>query len=333
MTTAMAREIAEAPDAVARLLARGSDIAALAGRIDIATVPFAVLCGRGSSGHVGTLLRYLIETRLGLAVSTTAPSVTTLFHSRMRLRDALFVVISQSGGSSDLVAATAAARAAGARTLAIVNVTDSPVAEAAEFVLDIGAGPELSVAATKSVIASMAAGVALVAAWAADAALAEAAARLPARLALAGALDWSALAADALQAPAAFVTARGFGLGPAREMALKLAETVRLPTLAYSAAELLHGPRASISAATPVLALRAADAAGPSVAALVTALRAADVPVHDAGGSLPWLADDHAVTDPIAMLMPAYQAIEAMTRAKGFDPDHPPFLRKVTSTV
>jgi glucosamine--fructose-6-phosphate aminotransferase (isomerizing) len=333
MTSAMLREIAESPDAVAGLVARGGEIAALARDLAIGSVPFVVLCGRGSSGHVGTLLRYLIETRLGLAVSTTAPSVTTLFHSRMRLRGALFVVISQSGGSSDLVAATEAARASGARTLAIVNVTDSPVARAAEFVLDIGVGPELSVAATKSVIASMAACVALMAAWAEASDLADAVARLPARLARASALDWSGMAADVLQAPAAFVTARGFGLGPAREIALKLAETTRLPTLAYSAAELLHGPRASISRVTPVLALGSPDAAGPSVADLVLALREAEVPVHDVGGSLPWIADDHAVTDPIAMLMPAYAAIEAMTRAKGFDPDHPPFLRKVTSTV
>ncbi len=333
MTSAMLREIAQTPDGVADLVARGCEIATVARAIDIGSVPFVVLCGRGSSGHVGTLLRYLIETRLSLVVSTTAPSVTTLFHSRMQLRHALFVVISQSGGSSDLVAATEAARAAGARTLAIVNVTDSPVAGAAEFVLGIGVGPELSVAATKSVIASMAACVALVAAWTGEMALTDALARLPRRLAQAASLDWSGLAADVLQAPAAFVTARGFGLGPAREIALKLAETTRLPTLAYSAAELLHGPRASISRATPVLALSSPDAAGPSVADLVLALRAAEVPVHDVGGSLPWIGDDHAVTDPIAMLMPAYAAIEAMTRAKGYDPDHPPFLRKVTSTV
>ena len=333
MTSAMFREIAESPVAVAQLVARRREIAALARSIDLADVPFVVLCGRGSSGHVGTLLRYLIETRLGLAVSVTAPSVTTLFHSQMKLRGALFVVVSQSGGSSDLVAATTAARSAGARTLAIVNVMESPVAKAAELVLDIGAGPELSVAATKSVIASMAAAVALVAAWAEDAALEAALPRLPDRLAAAAALDWSGIATDMLQAPAAFVTARGFGLGAAREIALKLAETTRLPTLAYSAAELLHGPRASISRNTPVLALRSADAAEASVASLALALREADVPVHDVGGSLPWIGDDHAAIDPIAMLMPAYVAIEAMTRAKGFDPDHPPFLRKVTSTV
>ncbi len=333
MTSAMRCEIEAAPAVVAGLVARRGEIGALARAIGIAAVPFVVVCGRGSSGHVGTVLRYLIETRLGLAVSVAAPSVTSLFHSRMKLRGALFVVVSQSGGSPDLVAATASARAAGARTLAIVNVADSPVARAADVVLDIGAGPELSVAATKSVIGSMAAAAALVAAWAGDGALDAALQRLPARLAAAGGLDWSGLAADLLPAPAAFVTARGFGLGVAREIALKLAETLRLPALAYSAAELLHGPRASISAATPVLALRAADAAGPSVAALVTALRAAGVPVQDVGGSLPWIGDDHAVTDPIAMLMPAYAAIEAMAAAKGYDADHPPFLRKVTSTV
>jgi glucosamine--fructose-6-phosphate aminotransferase (isomerizing) len=334
--SAMASETAEAPAVVQRLLASRGAIQAAA-RVVRGDAPlFAVVCGRGSSGHVGVLLRYLIETRLGLAVSTTAPSVITALHGTLQLQHAMFVVISQSGGSPDLVAATRAARAAGARTIAIVNVADSPVARAAELVIALNCGIERSVAATKSVISSMAACAELVAALADDQALRTALDQLPARLAAAHALDWRALAPDLARAPACFVTARGFGLGTAREIALKLAETLRLPSLAYSAAELLHGPRASVSSATPVLALRQSDATATAVNTLVTSLRAAAVPVHDCGGphgSLPWIGDAHPVTDAIAMLMPAYRMIEAAARAAGFDPDHPPHLRKVTETL
>ena len=334
MTSAMARETAEAP-AVVQSLDR-SLIASVARHIVSDRPRFAVVCGRGSSGHVGVLLRYLIETRLGLAVSTTAPSVITALHAKLQLHQALFVVISQSGGSPDLVEATRAARAGGARTVAIVNVSGSPVAEAAELVITLDAGVEKSVAATKSVIASMAACAELVAMIAKDFDLTEALADLPARLHAAYALDWTPFATGLVRAPAAFVTARGFGLGTAREIALKMAETLRLPSLAYSAAELLHGPRASVSASTPVLALRLADATAASVDTLVASLRAASVPVQNCGGpscSLPWIADTHPVTDAIAMLMPAYRLIEAVARDAGFDPDHPPHLRKVTETL
>lgn len=334
MTSAMARETAEAPAVVESL--DQNMIASVACQIVADRPRFAIVCGRGSSGHVGVLLRYLIETRLGLAVSTTAPSVITALQAKLQLQQALFVVISQSGGSPDLVEATRAARAAGARTVAIVNVAGSPVADAAELVITLGAGTETSVAATKSVIASMAACAELVATIAEDHELINALDDLPARLLAAHALDWSPFAAGLVRSPAAFVTARGFGLGTAREIALKMAETLRLPSLAYSAAELLHGPRASVSGDTPVLALRLADATAASVDTLVASLRAATVPVHDCGGpgcSLPWIPDTHPVTDAIAMLMPAYRMIEAAAQAAGFDPDHPPHLRKVTETL
>ena len=108
--------------------------------IGIGAAPLCVLCGRGSSGHAGVFLRYLVETRLRLPVSASAPSVTTAFRTPLKLRNALFIVISQSGRSPDLVAATRSARAAGARTVAIVNAASSPVADAAEFVVPIEAG-------------------------------------------------------------------------------------------------------------------------------------------------------------------------------------------------
>src|SRR6201994_3746627 len=196
----MASEIAESADVAAKIARNHLATRDIAERIGIGSAPLCVVCGRGSSGHTGVFLRYLIETRLRIPVSASAPSVITAFRTPLRLRDALFIVISQSGRSPDLVAATSAARAAGARTIAIVNATSSPVADEAEFVVPIQAGQEHSVAATKTVIGSMAAGAGLVAELAEDHALRSALDRLPERLRRALALDWSKISDDLVRA-------------------------------------------------------------------------------------------------------------------------------------
>jgi glucosamine--fructose-6-phosphate aminotransferase (isomerizing) len=331
----MASEIGESADVVARIVRSRPATRDFAGRLGIGAAPLCVICGRGSSGHAGVFLRYLVETRLWLPVSASAPSVITAFRTPLKLRDALFVVISQSGRSPDLVAATKSARAAGARTIAIVNATSSPVSDEAEFVIPIEAGDEHSVAATKTVIGSMAAGAELVAALADDRALRSALDRLPERLQRALALDWSGVADDLARASAVFVAGRGLALGPAREIALKLSEILRLPSIGVSAAELQHGPRAALSRSTPVIMMRLMDETAATVDALAKELRAQDIAVHLAGGplgSLPWLAEDDPLTDAITMLVPAYRMIEQAARACGFDPDRPPSLNKITET-
>lgn len=335
VSSAMARETCESADVVSRILRNRIAIADIARQLDIAAAPLAVLCGRGSSGHAGVFLRYLIETRLHLPVSASAPSVITAFRKPLSLRNALFIVISQSGRSPDLVAATESARASGARTIAIVNTVPSPVAEAAEFVIPIEAGLEHSVAATKTVIGSMAAGAELVAELADDGALGSALDRLPERLARAAVLDWSEVSADLADAAAVFVASRGLGLGSAREIALKLGEILRLPALGFSAAELQHGPRAVVSAKTPVILMRLNDETAATVDRLADDLRESKVAMHLCGGphgTLRWIGDDDPATDAITMLVPAYRMIERTARAWGFDPDRPPQLSKVTET-
>src|SRR6185295_8403141 len=218
--SAMGREIAEIPTAAERLLANTDVIAAIAARIERAKPRIVVFCGRGSSGHVGIYLRYLFEARLGILASAAAPSVVTAYRRPPEMRDALFVVISQSGRSPDLVNATQVARKHGALTLAIVNDTDSPAAKASELVLPIAAGAEHSVAATKTVLLSMIAGARLVAALARDDDdLAAGLRQLPLRLSRSLECDWSAWADSAARAAAAFVVGRGFGLGCVREIA------------------------------------------------------------------------------------------------------------------
>jgi glucosamine--fructose-6-phosphate aminotransferase (isomerizing) len=334
--SAMARETAEIPAATERLLARSDLFDTIAERIERAKPRIVVFCGRGSSGHVGVYLRYLFEARLGLLASASAPSVVTAYKRPPDMSGALFVVVSQSGRSPDIVTATQMARKFGALTLAIVNDENSPAAAASELVLPIGAGAEHSVAATKSVVLSMIAGAQLVATLARDDELNDGLRQLPVRLSGALACDWSIWSNSLAGAAAAFVVGRGYGLGCAREIALKVSEILRIPALGYSAAELRHGPRASVTPATPVLALRQNDQAAAAVDELVRDLNDAGDKAFTAGGAagtLPWIGDGHPVCDPVLMLVPAYRAIEAAARRRGFDPDSPPYLSKVTRTL
>src|SRR3954467_2421302 len=225
--SAMARETREIPLATARLVAEQDGVAAVADRIREADPRVVVISGRGSSGHAGTFLRYLFETRAGLLVSTSAPSVVTTYKQSIEMGHAVFGVISQSGRSPDLVAGARSARKSGALTIAIVNDVTSPAAQACELTLPVGAGPERAVAATKSVVLSMVISGQLVASLTSDHALREKLNQLPQRFSHALTCDWSAWSGSFASARAAFVIGRGFGLGPAREIALKITETMR----------------------------------------------------------------------------------------------------------
>ena len=334
--TAMAREIREIPTTAERLLAERDSIITVANRIRQADPRVVVISGRGSSGNAGTLLRYLFEARAGLLVSTSAPSVMTTYGQSIDMRNAVFIVISQSGRSPDLVMGAQSARKNGALTIAIVNDLTSPLALACELALPMGAGLERSVAATKSVVLSMVTSVQLVASLTSDDELNEKIKRLPQRFSDALACDWSQWSSSLAAARAAFVIGRGFGLGPAREIGLKVTETMRLPTLSYSAAEVMHGPLACASAEIPFLVLRQNDGSSAMVDALIAELRVRKLNVFSAGdptGVLPWIGNDDPICDAITMLLPAYATIEQAARARGFDPDNPPNLSKVTETM
>ena len=334
--SAMAAEIREIPLTTERLLANHGLAATVADRIRRANPRVVVISGRGSSANAGTFLRYLFETRAGLLVSTSAPSVVTTYNQSIDMRDAIFIVISQSGRSPDLVAGARSARKSGALTIAIVNDVTSPVALACELTLPIGAGVERSVAATKSVVLSMVIGVQLVASLSSDGALSEKITHLPQRFRDALGCDWSAWSGSLGAARASFVIGRGFGLGPAREIGLKISETMRLPTLSYSAAEVRHGPLASASSETPLLVLRQSDGSSAMVDALIADLRARRLNVFSVGepsGTLPWIGNDDPICDAITMLLPAYATIERAARDCGFDPDNPPNLTKITETL
>ncbi|HET7844355.1 MAG TPA: SIS domain-containing protein [Xanthomonadales bacterium] len=335
----MFAEAAEAPHAVARQLDRNRAFArGFGARLRTKPPRAVVTCARGSSDHAATFAKYLVETRAGVLCSSAAPSIASVYGASQDLSEVLFVAISQSGRSPDLVATAQAARRAGATVVAVVNAEASPLAQAAHSHWPLHAGAEDSVAATKSFIASLAALVHLVAEWRGDDALLARLAALPAQLERAWSLDWSPALGVLRDAHHAFVIARGLGLGVAQEAALKCKETCALHAEAFSSAEVAHGPQALLGPGFPALLLAQDDETRAGVAAQAAALAARGVPVLLAGATaegattLPTLAAD-PVLQPLLLAQSFYRLANALAIARGRDPDRPPHLSKVTSTL
>jgi glutamine---fructose-6-phosphate transaminase (isomerizing) len=338
--TRLSQEAAEAPAVVrAQLGANAPLIGELAARLRRSPPSAVVTLGRGSSDHAATFARYLIETRLGVMTASAPPSVTSVYDAAPALRGALCLAISQSGRSPDILAAAQAARDAGALVVALVNDAASPLAELAEVAAPLLAGPELSVAATKSYIAALSAVVQLAALWSGDAQLLAALAELPELLERAWALDWSAAVGPLKDARSLYVLGRGLGFGVAEEAALKLKETCGLHAEAFSAAEVRHGPMALVGPGFPVLAFAQGDETREGVEAATAAAAAQGAPVLKAGGgaqagvtSLPTEAAC-PVLEPIAYALSFYRLANAVALARGLDPDEPPHLSKITETL
>jgi glutamine---fructose-6-phosphate transaminase (isomerizing) len=337
----MVSEARQAPEAVARLLEENEEACRhLGSRLRAHPPAFAVSCARGSSDNAATFAKYLFEIRLGLVTASVGPSVQSVYGAAPKFRDALFFAVSQSGRSPDLLHLAEAARADGALTLALVNDAASPLANICEVTLPLHAGPEHSVAATKSWVCSLAAILQLAAHWAEDRELLHALEGLPAALEQAGRQNWSAAAAQLARAENIFVVGRGIGLALAQEAALKLKETCGIHAEALSAAELMHGPLTLAGVRFPVLVFSQPDEAYQSVADLISALRSRNVPViaagpTPAGGGLN-LASDASLSPwltPMALAQSFYPLLDEVARLRGRDPDHPPHLRKVTETV
>jgi glucosamine--fructose-6-phosphate aminotransferase (isomerizing) len=335
----MQSEVHEAAAAVQRQAqSLAAPLAALVKRLVARRPNVVVTCARGSSAHAATFAKHLIERHLGIPVAAAAPNIASVYRRPLDLQDQLFLTISQSGRSDDLIATAAMARAAGAVTAAIVNEPDSPLARASEIVLPLAAGPERSVAATKSFVASLAALLRLVAAWTGDEAMALACTRLPERLTAAAKLDWSAALAPLARANSMVAIGRGPTLAIAREAALKLKETCELHAEAFSAAEFRHGPIALVSSAFPILAFAPRDAAAAGLTELFADLRdkGACVLVAEPGGGqdgrLPTLAPDHPDADAICLIQSFYAFLVTLAARRGTNIDQPRHLQKVTRT-
>lgn len=343
----MTADIAEQPAGYARLLEpeRAQAIAQVARVIAERRPRHVVFAARGTSSHAALYGAYLTETRLGLAAALASPSTVTVFGARPDLSQALVIGVSQSGGSPDLAAVLRAARTSGALTLAVTNAPNSPLAEEAELSIDIAAGAERAVAATKTYTAELLALLMLVeGVRAGEGTLPpeeqKALAALP-ELADRALADSTVrdLATRYRFATQLVTTGRGYAYPTAREAALKLMETSYLPALAFSGADLLHGPVAMVDQDMPVLAFVGSGAGGAAMHEVLTRLGEcrADVLVVGpsevtgvaAGIRVPQVDERYA---PLLDILPVQQLALALALARGENPDAPRGLTKVTST-
>jgi glucosamine--fructose-6-phosphate aminotransferase (isomerizing) len=339
LSSRMYREAAQAPAAVREQLDTNAAAVTRIGALLRDMKPHAVVtCARGSSDNAATFAKYLIESHARVLTSSAAPSLSSLYEAQPDLRGVVFIAISQSGRSPDLLASTEAAQRGGALVIALCNSTDSPLAKMADHFVPLCAGVEMSVAATKSYITSLSAIVHLVASWTSDRSLLSALQQSPGQLEQAWNLDWSNALPALTRAASLYVVARGFGLGIAQEVALKLKETCGLHAEAFSAAEVKHGPMALVRLGFPVLMLSQNDESRAGIVALAHdfVVRGAEVLLAgieaEHAVSLPTIAA-HSAIEPMLMIQTFYRMAAALAFARGFDPDTPPHLNKITETL
>ncbi len=335
--TTMYREAAEAPDCVDKQLQRNAvTLAALADRLRTRPPAAMVTIGRGSSDHAATFARYLVETRLGILSASLSPSVFSVFNAPLSLSNVLCLAISQSGRSPDLLAAAHAARKSGAIVVALVNDPESPLAKAASIILPQEAGPEKSAAATKSFITSLSAIAQMVALWSGDASMQTALSQLPSALAQAWQEDWPSCRETLRDADHLYTVARGLHLAIAQEAAHKLKETCMIHAEAFSSAEVLHGPNELAGRNFPVLVFRSEDATDASAEEAARRLSAQGASVMMAGGgpgTLPVPSAPHPAFAPILQIQAFYRMANALACDRGYNPDQPRHVQKVTHTV
>ncbi len=338
--THMRQEIEEIPAAVSRLLNEGRADFAAAGAALRARDPAAVVTiARGSSDHASAFLKYAIELLAGVPVASVGPSIVSIYGRELKLGRTAAISISQSGKSPDIVAMTESARRSGALTFALTNTIGSPLAAAAEHTIALRSGEEKSVAATKTFVASIVAGLGIVGNWLDDKALLAALDTLPQLLEQAVHVDWSPLLGALDGHNSLYVLGRGPALAIAAEAALKFKETCGMHAEAYSAAEVLHGPARIVERDFPVLALTARDAAEASVAEVADRLAGQGARVFLTSSNahkaehLPFAASGHPLTGALALIVTFYAFVEALSRHRGFNPDQPPHLKKVTETI
>lgn len=345
MSSQFEREIYEQPDVIARLLTEGQvDALRIVERIRDLDPRFVMVAARGTSDNAARYAQYLFGARNRLPVALATPSLFTLYHTPPRLTQGLVVGISQSGQSPDIVAVIAEARLQGTLTLAITNDPTSALAEASDMCLDLRAGVEQAVAASKTYTAELTALAMLSNALAEDD---ESRAQLEAlprliheTLGLNRHLDRTA--ERFVDDQQFLVVGRGYNYATAYEIALKIKETSYVVAEAHSSAELRHGPIAVVDEGFPALLVAPSGAALQDVIDLHDELRERNAEVlvisdrpelmADESRSLPIPLGVPEWLSPIVAVVPGQLWALALARTKGIDPDQPRGLTKVTRT-
>ena len=329
--TLMAKEAKQTPDVIQKQFDLNQALMGqLATKIKNFDPQYVYIVGRGSSDHAGVFAKYLIEIELGIPVAASAPSVHSIYQKNLRLNKALVLVISQSGGSPDIIAQAKAAKASGALTIALINTPNSPLSDIVDVEIPLQAGPEEAIAATKSYLATLHALLHLVAAWKNDAALVGGLSKLPhlLREVIDNPPCLSLALFESLQH--CVVTGRGLGYAISKEIALKLKEVLSVHAEAFSSAEFLHGPVTLVEKQLTIIDITIADESFGAHTALMN-----DINSRGALTTVIDLSTDecHPRCLPLLVLQRFYLDIEAIARDKGLNPDIPPGLKKVTKTL
>ena len=340
--TLMRQEVLEIPDAVDRLLTAGAlDVRRAAELARDVDPSFFLSIARGTSDHACTYLKYASELVLRKPMASVGPSVKSIYDVDLASDGAVCLSVSQSGASPDILRMTKSVASSGGLTIAITNNAKSALGEVAETTVPLHAGPERSVAATKTFVTSLVAGLWLIAEIKEDRDLIKAIQRLPDFLSRATACEWSE-AADTIAAQdvqSLFVLGRGPSWAVANEAALKFKETCLIHAESYSSAEILHGPVSIVEGGFPILSFAAQDAAEESLAEVADfladkgALSFATTHQVKTAKVLPHVRTAHWLTDPIATVTSFYGMVEEVARRRGIDPDTPRHLKKVTKTL
>ncbi|MFD2165206.1 glucosamine-6-phosphate deaminase NagB-II [Thalassotalea euphylliae] len=329
--TIMEKEAAESPSIIAVQLAANQSLMERVGeKLRLLNPKMVMIIGRGSSDHAGVFGKYLIEIEAGVPVSSAAPSVASVYGKQLNLQGAMVIVISQSGRSPDIIAQAEMAKKAGAYCIALVNDETSPLTEVVDDFIPLKAGAEISVAATKSYLSTLSALLQLTAYWTQNQGLIAALDTLPSAL-------QNMVDSDAQLTPEALadvknmvVLGRGLGYAVSKEMALKLKEVSSIHAEAFSSAEFLHGPVTLVEQGLAILncAVNDESAASHNEQVEEVTSRGADV-VHlkQTDNSI------HPRIAPLVVLQRFYLDVAKVAVAKGFNPDEPKGLKKVTKTV
>jgi glucosamine--fructose-6-phosphate aminotransferase (isomerizing) len=334
----METEAREMPAVAARLGERATGpLSQLGVKLRSLSPHYALAAGRGSSDAAALLAKYLFEVRLGVPTVSAAPSVRSIYGRQLRLEKALVLAISQSGRSPDLVEFCRSATGPDVLRVGLINDAASPLAGAVDVVVPMEAGPEASVAATKSCIAAMTLVLGLAAHWRDDPDMIAAFGRSSDVMADALKQDWSAGEAFLKDDGPIYVIGRGPGLAVAAEAALKLKETCALHAEAVSAAEIRHGPFALAGPDLRVIVFAQRDEAFEGLVKVAADLRQRGCAVlvissGAANAEARVSPDAEPTLELLAMLLRFYLLANAAAVARGRSPDRPPLLTKITET-
>jgi len=338
----MYSEISETPDVFSRLINSEAQFQQAAEKIKARNISNVIILARGTSDNAGHYLKFLIEVRLGLPVGLASPSSVSIYGAKVDFKNTLVIALSQSGKSPDLLAFASASKEGGALLIAMTNNSDSPLAKAGDIHIDLSAGPEIAVAATKSYSAELLASLLLVDSWIGNkrevrSHLVDSSRECIANL---GEVDSFAKSLDANRE--IVVIGRGYAYANAKELALKIQETSYIPVQGMSSADYQHGPIATLSSDSQVIVL---SPSGMPKKALEDSM----VRIRQSEPEIIWLGSNELALTKERVIKGSNQAkeeestiidaalIQYLTLGfavkNGFNPDSPAGLSKVTKTL